>query len=64
MSERLAQADAKYAELVDAVQALSKKMTEFRKLYEPECVDFDDIDQLLFDMLGEIDQQLCEENFE
>ena len=62
MSEKLQQADAKYAELVDAVQALSKKMTEFRKLYEPECVDFDDIDQLLFDMLGEIDQQLCEEN--
>jgi hypothetical protein len=62
MSEQLEQAEAKYAELVDAVQALSKKMTEFRKLYEPECVDFDDIDQLLFDMLGEIDQQLCEEN--
>jgi hypothetical protein len=64
MSEQLEQTEAKYAELVDAVQALSKKMTEFRKLYEPECVDFDDIDQLLFDMLGEIDQQLCEENFE
>ena len=62
MSEQLEQAEAKYDELVDAVQALSKKMTEFRKLYEPECVDFDDIDQLLFDMLGEIDQQLCEEN--
>jgi hypothetical protein len=62
MSEKLEQAEAKYAELVDAVQELSKKITEFRRLYEPECVDFDDIDQLLFDMLGEIDQQLCEEN--
>jgi hypothetical protein len=64
MSEQLAQAEAKYDELVDAVQALSKKMTEFRRLYEPECVDFDQISELLYDMLGEIDDQLCEENFE
>jgi hypothetical protein len=65
MSDKLAQADAKYAELVDAVEVLTKKMAEFRKItFEFDCVDFDDIDQLLFDMLGEIDQQLCEENFE
>ena len=64
MSEQLAQAEAKYDELVDAVQALSKKMTEFRRLYEPECVDFNQINELLYDMLGEIDDQLIEENFE
>jgi len=64
MSEKLEQADAKYNELVDAVQALSKKMTEFRRLYEPECVDFNQINELLYDMLGEIDDQLIEENFE
>ena len=62
MSEKLEQAQAKYAELCDTVAKLSTQMSEFRKLYEPECVDFDDIDELLFDMLGEIDQQLCEEN--
>jgi len=64
MSEKLEQAEAKYDELVDAVQALSKKMTEFRRLYEPECVDFNQINELLYDMLGEIDDQLIEENFE
>ena len=62
MSEKLEQAEAKYDELVDAVQALSKTMTEFRRLYEPECVDFDEISNLLHDMLGEIDDQLIEEN--
>ena len=40
----------------------SKKMTEFRRLYEPECVDFNQINELLYDMLGEIDDQLIEEN--
>ena len=35
MSEKLEQAEAKYDELVDAVQALSKKMTEFRRLTSP-----------------------------
>jgi len=62
MSEKLEQAEAKYDELVDAVQALSKKMTEFRRLYEPECVDFNQISELLYDMLSEIDDQLIEEN--
>ena len=62
MSEKLEQAEAKYDELVDAVQVLSKTMTEFRRLYEPECVDFDQISELLYDMLGEIDDQLIEEN--
>ncbi len=62
MSEKLQQAEAKYDELVDTVQTLTKQITEFRKLYEPECVDFDQISEMLYDMLGEIDQQLCEEN--
>lgn len=62
MSEKLEKAEAKYDELVDAVQALTKKITEFRRLYEPECVDFDEIGNLLHDMLMEIDDQLIEEN--
>jgi hypothetical protein len=62
MSEKLKQAEAKYDELVDAVQVLTKKITEFRRLYEPECVDFDEISNLLHDMLMEIDDQLIEEN--
>jgi hypothetical protein len=65
MSEKLTQADAKYNELVDAVQALTEKMAEFRKItFEFDCVDFDQISEMLHDMLGEIDAQLCEENFE
>jgi hypothetical protein len=65
MSEKMEQAEAKYDELVDAVQALTKKITEFRKItFEFDCVDFDEISQMLGDMLGEIDAQLCEENFE
>lgn len=65
MSEKLQQADAKYNELVDAVQALTKKMDEFRKItFEFDCVDFDQIKEMLHDMLGEVDAQLCEENFE
>jgi hypothetical protein len=62
MSEKLEQAEAKYDELVDAVQVLTKKITEFRRLYEPECVDFDEISNFLHDMLMEIDDQLIEEN--
>jgi hypothetical protein len=62
MSEKLEQAEAKYDELVDAVQVLTKKITEFRRLYEPECVDFDEISNLLHDMFMEIDDQLIEEN--
>ena len=62
MSEKLEQAEAKYDELVDAVQVLTKKITEFRRLYEPECVDFDEINNLLHDMWMEIDDQLIEEN--
>ena len=62
MGQKLEQAEAKYDELVDAVQVLTKKITEFRRLYEPECVDFDDIAEILFHMLGEIDGQLIEEN--
>ena len=65
MSEKLQQADAKYNELVDAVEALTKKMDEFRKItFEFDCVDFDEINEMLHNMLGEIDAQLCEENFE
>jgi hypothetical protein len=64
MSEQLQQAEAKYAELVDAVEALTKQLTEFRKItFEFDCVDFDQISEMLHDMLGEIDAQLCEENF-
>ena len=62
MSEKLEQAEAKYDELVNAVQVLTKKITEFRRLFEPECVDFDEISNLLHDMLMEIDDQLIEEN--
>jgi len=62
MSEKLEQAEAKYDELVDTVQVLTKKITEFRRLFEPECVDFDEISNLLHDMLMEIDDQLLEEN--
>jgi hypothetical protein len=62
MSEKLKQAEAKYAELCDTVATLTKQIGEFRKLFEPECVDFDNIDQMLGDMLGEIDGQLMEEN--
>ena len=62
MSEKLEQAEAKYDELVDTVQVLTKKITEFRRLFEPECVDFDEISNLLHDMLMEIDDQLIEEN--
>ena len=62
MSEKLEQAEAKYDELVDTVQVLTKKITEFRRLFEPECVDFDEISNLLHNMLMEIDDQLIEEN--
>jgi hypothetical protein len=62
MSEKLEQAQAKYAELCDTVTKLRTQMSEFRKLYEPECVDFDEISNLLHDMLMEIDGQLMEEN--
>ena len=62
MSEKLEQLEAKYAELVNTVAKLTTQMHEFGKLYQPECVDFDQIDQMLFDMLGEIDGQLMEEN--
>ena len=62
MSEKLEHLEAKYAELVDTVAKLTTQMHEFGKLFQPECVDFDQIDQMLFDMLGEIDGQLMEEN--
>jgi hypothetical protein len=62
MSEKLAQVEAKYAELCDTVAQLRTQMSEFRKLFEPEGVDFDDIDEILFHMLGDIDDQLLEEN--
>ena len=62
MSEKLEQAEIKYDELVDAVQVLTKKITEFRRLYEPEGVDFNEISGALHDMLSEIDDQLIEEN--
>ena len=62
MSEKLQQAEAKFDELLVAVKALTETMAEFRKIYEPECVDFNQINELLYDMLGEIDDQLIEEN--
>ena len=62
MSEKLEQAEAKYNKLVDAVEKLTKQISEFRKLFEPECVDFDEISELLYNMLSEIDDQLMEEN--
>lgn len=62
MSEKLEQAQAIAAELGDTVAKLRTQIREFIKLYEPECVDFDEIDELLFHMMGEIDNQLCEEN--
>ena len=62
MSKKLEQAQAKYAELCDTVAKLRTQMSEFRKLFEPECVDFDQINEMLHDMLGEIDGQLMEEN--
>jgi hypothetical protein len=65
MSEKLAQAEARFDELIDAVQVLTKKITEFRKItFEFDCVDFDEISEMLGNMLGEIDSQLLEENFE
>ena len=65
MSEKLQQAEVKYAELVDTVQTLTKQLTEFRKItFEFDGVDFDEINEILDNMLGEIDGQLCEENFE
>jgi len=65
MNDKLAQADAKYNEMVDAVEVLTKKMAEFRKItFEFDGVDFDEITEMLHIMLGEIDWQLCEENFE
>ena len=62
MSEKLEQAQAIAAELGATVAKLRTQMSEFRKLYEPEGVDFDEIDELLFHMMGDIDNQLCEEN--
>jgi hypothetical protein len=65
MSEKLQQAEGMFDELVDAVQVLTEKMAEFRKItFEFDCVDFDEINEMLHNMLGEIDAQLCEENFE
>ena len=62
MSEKLEQAQAIAAELGDTVAKLRTQIREFVKLFEPECVDFDEIDELLFHMMGGIDNQLCEEN--
>jgi hypothetical protein len=64
MSKELEQAKAKYDELVDAVHVLDKKIIEFRRIFEPECIDFGDINGMLHDMLREIDDQLIEENLE
>jgi len=65
MSKKMEQAEARFEELVDAVEVLTKKMAEFRKItFEFDCVDFDEINQMLHEMLGEIDAQICEENFE
>ena len=65
MSKKLEQAEARFEELVDAVEVLTKAMADFRKItFEFDCVDFDQINEMLHNMLGEIDAQLCEENFE
>jgi hypothetical protein len=65
MSEKLTQAEVKYHELVSTVQTLTKQLTEFRKItFDFDCVDFDEINEILHTMLGEIDAQLLEENFE
>ena len=65
MSEKLTQAEVKYHELVNTVQALTKQLKEFRKItFDFDCVDFDEINEMLYEMLGEIDAQLLEENFE
>jgi len=65
MSDKLEQAEGMFDELVDAVEVLTKKMAEFRKItFEFDCVDFDEINAMLHNMLGDIDDQLCEENFE
>ena len=40
MSEKMEQAEAKFDELLVAVKALTETMAEFRKIYQPECVDF------------------------
>ena len=64
MSEKLEQVEAKYAELCDTVAKLTTQMHEFSKLYNPECVDFGSISEMLFDMLSEIDNELMEENLE
>lgn len=65
MSEKMEQAEAKFDELLVAVKALTETMSEFRKItFDFDCVDFDQINEMLYDMLGEIDAQLCEENFE
>ena len=64
MSEKLEQAEAKFDDLVDAVKALTERMDEFRKIYEPEGVDFGQINELLYNMLSEIDDQMIEENLE
>jgi hypothetical protein len=64
MSEKLKQAEDKFDELLNAVNILTEAMSEFREFFEPEGVDFDQINQMLYDMTGEIDDQLVEENFE
>jgi hypothetical protein len=62
MSEKLEQAEAKFDELLVAVKALTETIAEFRKIYQPECVDFGQINELLYNMLSEIDDQMIEEN--
>jgi hypothetical protein len=63
MSDKLEQAEGMFDELVDAVEVLTNKLTEFRKItFEFDCVDFDEINAMLHNMLGEIDDQLIEEN--
>ena len=65
MSEKMEQAEAKFDELLVAVKTLTETMSEFRKItFDFDCVDFDQINEMLYDMLGESDAQLCEENFE
>ena len=64
MSEKLKQAEAKYQELCEVTEVLIATMRDFRKLYQPDSVDFREIQETLYHMMMEIDDQLLEENLE
>jgi len=64
MSEKLKQAEAKYAELCEVTDVMIATMRDFRRLFQPEGVDFREIQETLYHMMIEIDDQLLEENLE